>query len=259
MFMTEVNISVLLSEWFLVLHLFFLVIFFCARLPEHPQSCYLCSGPVWHICAQTLSSSKASDVADYAVGVLRGNLIHLNHIDAVMQMRPSMSHVNSGLKGNERSEDSKDYTEESEPWISLTYQPAGSNIASMYHAEMVSNEGGPIDFTMSISDYVSSLCPGGSTDSRGINKSQVIRKMLLLPLEERLKKWFTEVSQVNRFDTLMHLAPPYSDDDVLKVLPVYADLVCGLWVCKSSLLPDDGYACKRDRILLEFTKKIPSL
>ncbi|KAL5223419.1 hypothetical protein ABZP36_028132 [Zizania latifolia] len=209
---------------------------------------------------QTLSSSKAADVADYAVGVLRGNLVHLNHIDAVMQLRPSMSHVNSGLKGNERSEDSKNYTEESEPWISLTYQPAGSNIASKYHAEMISNEDGPIDFTMSTSDYVSSLCPGGSTDSRGINKSHAIRKMLLLPLEERLKKWFTEVSQVNRFDTLMHLSPPHSEDDVLKVLPVYADLVCGLWVCKSSLLFDDEYACKRDRILLEFTKKnsIPS-
>lgn len=226
---------------------------------------------------QTLSSSKAADVADYAVGVLRGNLVHLNHIDAVMQLRPSMLHVNSGrsnarqahggassdasgstmpsVKRNEHSEDSKDYTEESEPWISLTYQQAGSNVARKYHAEMVSDDGGPIDFTMSTSDYVMSLCPGGSTNSRDKNKSHAIREMLKLPLEERLKKWFTEVSQVNRFDALMHLAPLYSEDDVLKVLPVYADLVRGLWVCKSSLLFDDGYAWKRDRILLEFRKK----
>ncbi|KAF0898649.1 hypothetical protein E2562_009162 [Oryza meyeriana var. granulata] len=226
---------------------------------------------------QTLSSSKAADMADYAVGVLRGNLVHLNRIDAVMQLRPSMLHVNSGrsnarqahggansdasgstmpsVKRNEHTEDSKDYIEESEPWISLTYQPAGSNIASKYHAEMVSNDDGPIDFRMSASDYVMSLCPGGSTGSRDINRSHAIREMLKLPLEERLKKWFTEVSQVNQFDALMHLAPTYSEDDVLKVLPLYADLVRGLWVCKSSLLFDDGYACKRDKILLEFTKK----
>uniref|UniRef100_A0A0D9X636 DNA-directed RNA polymerase III subunit RPC5 n=1 Tax=Leersia perrieri TaxID=77586 RepID=A0A0D9X636_9ORYZ len=227
---------------------------------------------------QTLSSSKADDVADYAVGVLQGNLVHLNHIDAVMQLRPSMLHINSGrsnarlavqhgansdasgstmpsVKRNGHSEDSKDHTEESEPWISLTYEPARSNIARKYHAEMISNEGGPIDFTMSTSEYVTSLCPGGSTGSRNVNRSHAIREMLKLPLEERLKKWFTEVSQVTKFDALMHLAPTYSEDDVLKVLPVYADLVRGLWVCKSSLLFDDGVACKRDRILLEFTKK----
>ncbi|XP_039807459.1 uncharacterized protein LOC120671240 isoform X2 [Panicum virgatum] len=73
---------------------------------------------------QTLSSSKAEDVSDYAVGVLKGNL------------------------GDERPEDSKDHTEDSEPWISLTYQPAGSNIATKYHNKMISNEGVPIDFTM---------------------------------------------------------------------------------------------------------------
>ncbi|RLM60983.1 uncharacterized protein C2845_PM14G07830 [Panicum miliaceum] len=89
----------------------------------------------------TLSSSKAEDVSDYAVGVLKGNLgqVHLNHIDAVVQLRPSMSHVISGRaynrqalqsremnggasgskapsrKGDERAEDSKDHAEDSEP------------------------------------------------------------------------------------------------------------------------------------------------
>jgi len=227
---------------------------------------------------QTLSSSKAEDVSDYAVGVLKGNLVHLNHIDAVVQLRPSMPHVISGRaynrqalqsremnggasgskapsrKGSERPEDSKDHTEDSEPWISLTYQPAGSNIATKYH-DKISNEGVPIDFTMSKSDYVMSLCPGASTSSKHINKCQAIREMLLLPLEERLKKWFTEVSEVNQFDALKHLAPTYSEEEILKALPDYAYLVRGLWVCKSSLLFDDGYASKRDRILLEFTKR----
>ena len=36
-----------------------------------------------------------------------------------------------------------------QPWISLTYQPAGSNIATKYHDKMISNDGVPIDFTMS--------------------------------------------------------------------------------------------------------------
>jgi len=99
--------------------------------------------------------------------------VHLNHIDAVVQLRPSMSHVisvraynrktlqswemNGGAsgsrspsrKGDERPEDSKDHAEDSEPWISLTYQPAGSNIATKYHDKMISNDGVPIDFTMS--------------------------------------------------------------------------------------------------------------
>ncbi|WVZ94090.1 hypothetical protein U9M48_040027, partial [Paspalum notatum var. saurae] len=124
---------------------------------------------------QTLSSSMAADVADYAVGVLKGNLVYLNHIDAVVQLRPSLSHVFSGraqsrqalqpretnggvsgsvatsLKGNEheRLEDSKDQAGDYDPWISLTHQEAGGAIATKYHDKMISNEGGPIDFTMS--------------------------------------------------------------------------------------------------------------
>lgn len=233
---------------------------------------------------QTLSSSMAADVADYAVGVLKGNLVHLNHIDAVVQLRPSLSHVLSSQahtrqalqpresngsasgsvatsrKGNERPEDSKDQAEDYEPWTSLMYQPAGSAIATKYHDKMISNEGRPIDFSMSTSDYVMSLCPGASTSSKHINKCQAIREMLVLPLEERLKKWFTEVSEVSQFNALKHLAPTHSEEEILKVLPEYACLVRGLWVCKSSLLFDDEYALKRERILLEFTKResIPS-
>ncbi|KAK3121424.1 hypothetical protein QOZ80_8BG0652890 [Eleusine coracana subsp. coracana] len=220
---------------------------------------------------QTLSSSKAADVADYAVGVLKGNLVHLNHIDAVLQLRPSMSYVNSGrshanqqvsqaretnggtsgsmvpsVKGNERPQESKENAEVSEPWISLTYQPAGSDIATSYHDKMVSNEGGPIDFTMNIPDYVMSLCPGASTGSKRINRCQAIRQMVSLPLGDRLKKWFTEVSEVNQFDAVMHLAPTYSEEEILKVLPEYADLVRGLWVCKSSLLINDGREILKD-------------
>ncbi|KQJ95850.1 hypothetical protein BRADI_3g19400v3 [Brachypodium distachyon] len=194
---------------------------------------------------QTLSSSEAADVSDYAVGVLSGNLVHLNHIDAVMQLRPSMSHLNSvqshtkqpvqqretngtptvtSIKSNGLSDGSKDCIEESEPWISLAYEPAGSDAASKYLDEMVSNEGSPIGFNMSTSDYWMSLCPGAPTGRKNINKCQAIREMLVLPLEDRLKKWFTEVSQVSRFDALMHLAPTYSEEDILKILPMYADL-----------------------------------
>ncbi|KAE8790743.1 DNA-directed RNA polymerase III subunit RPC5 [Hordeum vulgare] len=113
-----------------------------------------------------------------------------------------------------------------------------------------------MDFTMSAQDYAMSLCPGagGPAGSKRVNRFQVMEEMLSLPPEVRLKKWFTEVSQVNRFDALMHLAPASSEEDVLKILPAYADLVRGLWVCKSSLLYDDGRASKRDEILLQFLK-----
>ncbi|KAI4962822.1 hypothetical protein ZWY2020_025275 [Hordeum vulgare] len=121
---------------------------------------------------------------------------------------------------------------------------------------MIANEGRPMDFTMSAQDYAMSLCPGagGPAGSKRVNRFQVMEEMLSLPPEVRLKKWFTEVSQVNRFDALMHLAPASSEEDVLKILPAYADLVRGLWVCKSSLLYDDGRASKRDEILLQFLK-----
>lgn len=165
--------------------------------------------------------------------------------------------MDSSHKGNERPEDSKDRAEDSEPWISLIYQPAGSNTATKYHDKMIANEGVPIDFTMSSSCYLTSLCPGASTSRKRINKFQAIREMLLLPLEERLKKWFTEVSGVNRFDALKDLAPTCSEVEILKMLPECAYLVRGLWVCKSSLLFDGVYSSPMDRILLEFTKRDP--
>ncbi|XP_037445224.1 DNA-directed RNA polymerase III subunit RPC5-like [Triticum dicoccoides] len=216
---------------------------------------------------QTLCSSEAAaDVAGYAVGVLRGGLVHLNHLDAVLQLRPSMAHLISGASRTTRQPlqevetnglavpSVKGDDSESDRWISLTYEPAGSDVASRYYAEMMAIEGRPMDFTMSTKYYAMSLCPGGPTGSKHINRCEVLREMRSLPPEVRFKKWFTEVSQVNRFDALMHLAPDCSEEDLLKILPVYADLVRGLWVCKSSLLYDDGLASKRDKVLLGFTK-----
>lgn len=61
--------------------------------------------------------------------------------------------------------------------------------------------------------------------------------------------------QVNNFAALKKLAYGYSEDDLRKVLPSYANLVQGLWVCKSSLLYRPPEAKQRDNILLRFTER----
>ncbi|XP_038985804.1 DNA-directed RNA polymerase III subunit RPC5 isoform X2 [Phoenix dactylifera] len=230
---------------------------------------------------QTLSSSKASFATSYAVGILRGNQLHLNPVHAVVQLRPSMSHIDAGLQGRKHSakgvqgsakstdeipeppkpsvrqgkkvsEDSNENINDYEPWISLEYHPIDSPFAERYHQKMAAEENNLIQFTMQPSDYVNTLCPGTSTDKKR-TKGPPRRVLLSMPLEERLKKWLTEGSQVNRFDALMHLAPTNSEKDVLKVLQLHAYLVQGLWVTKSSLLYEGFNALARDRILFLFS------
>lgn len=60
--------------------------------------------------------------------------------------------------------------------------------------------------------------------------------------------------QINRFDALMHLAPDSSKEDVLNALPLYAVLVQGLWVSKSTLLYEGKVALVRDFILSLFSR-----
>ncbi|KAL2651484.1 hypothetical protein R1flu_019612 [Riccia fluitans] len=48
------------------------------------------------ITKQTLTSSKIPISASYAIGVLQGNKLHLNHVQAVVQMRPSMKYLDEG-------------------------------------------------------------------------------------------------------------------------------------------------------------------
>lgn len=236
---------------------------------------------------QTLSSSmRPTSATGYAVGVLMGNKLHINPIRAVVQLRPSMEHLKSGgsKKKNSgtsnadvtiKSEDLKDEksagpskkqnklpatsnehnNDLGEGWVALKYHSSKSDFSVRYLEKMAVDEGSPIHFSMSPYDYVSSLCPGafnGNIKPKGPPK----RFLLSLPLEERFKTWLREGPPANRFDTIKHLAPTDSIEDVLGVLQKLAHLVQGLWVPKTALFEGnhgvEGLA--RDYILLLFSK-----
>ncbi|KAG6469721.1 hypothetical protein ZIOFF_070651 [Zingiber officinale] len=147
---------------------------------------------------------------------------------------------------------SNDGGEIDEPWISLEYHPIDSHFTDRYHQKMIAEDHHQIPFMIKPSDYINSLYPGTSTDDKR-TQAFSLRHLLSLPLEKRLKKWFSEVCQVNNFNALLDLAPDSSKEDVLKVLPHYADLVQGLWVTKSSLLHEGEAALYRDYLLYLFS------
>ncbi|XP_058081969.1 uncharacterized protein LOC131229905 [Magnolia sinica] len=234
---------------------------------------------------QTLSSSKAPIITGYAVGILMGDKLHLNPVHAVVQLRPSREYLRAGkvqkknnvtgsvevtansnlitkeepamtsrAQGKHVSGAANEKnTNEEEPWVSLEYHDIGSSFSSKYRQKMAAEESCHIQFLMTLYDYTNSLCPGTSGDKSHI-KGPPRRFLLSLPLEERFKRWLSEGPQVHRFRALMHLAPANSEDDVLKVVQQYADLVQGLWVSKSSLLYEGFEALARDYILLLFSK-----
>ncbi|KAJ0989486.1 hypothetical protein J5N97_007842 [Dioscorea zingiberensis] len=214
----------------------------------------------------TLSSSEAPFTTQYAVGVLVGDKLYLNPLDGVVQFRPSMAHVNSGGLQKQKkivqevaSDDSHSNVENAEAWVSLDYHAKGSSFSGAYQQKMVAEAHDPIRFLLSPSDYVNSLCPLASSDSKktkGLSK----RNLLSMPLEERLKKWLCEGPQVNRFNAIMHLTPNESTNEVLKVIQRYADLVQGLWITKSSLLFKEEQAHVRDYFLFLLSKNhvVPS-
>ncbi|KAL8095253.1 uncharacterized protein LOC141689910 isoform X1 [Apium graveolens] len=211
----------------------------------------------------------------YAVGLLKGNKLHLNAVHAAVQLRPSMQyfgsgvlrkkntvHYDEGAVGEEKFGPSKKQNKQTEVlnkalkdlgenWIHLKYHGAKSDASSKYLQKMVGEEGSEIEFSMSSFDYVDSFCPGGSNQQGGPSK----RYLLTLPLEDRLKTWLCKVAPIHRFDVLKYLAPNDSVEDLLEVLKKLCYLVQGLWVPKSSLLELQGLdALVRDYTLYLFSK-----
>ncbi|KAL2551842.1 SIN-like family protein [Forsythia ovata] len=240
--------------------------------------------PKVRMAKQTLASSwKPPHTSGYAVGVLRGNKLHLNPIHSVVQLRPSMQHLKSrdskkknietgNVGGAVKAEDPKEEKpleaskkqskpseqnkDSGEDWVPLKYHNARSDIADRYLQKMVAQEGSPINFSMSSCDYLNRLCPGTSNESFR-SKVPTRRFLMTLPLKERCKIWLLEGSPIHRFDALKHLAPDESAEEVLEVLQEHARLVQGLWVPKSSLVygTDTGIdVLARDYVLLLFSK-----
>ncbi|KDP31792.1 hypothetical protein JCGZ_12253 [Jatropha curcas] len=239
---------------------------------------------------QTLSSSfMPSCTTGYAVGVLIGNKLHLNPIHAVVQLRPSLEHVNSNdlkrrniasfnidptvkigdssegkpigpsKKQIKRTEVANDQISDAEKsWISLKYHGSKSDFSSSYLQKMMAEEGSPMEFTMSPYDYMSSLCPVASNNAKSKGPSR--RFLLSLPLEERMKKLLIEGPPVQRFSVLKHFAPEDTVEDVLTVVQKHGQLVQGLWAPRTALLfPDSKEVYKppaRDYILLLFSKSL---
>ncbi|THF94229.1 hypothetical protein TEA_024705 [Camellia sinensis var. sinensis] len=221
---------------------------------------------------QTLSSSMRPTCATgYAVGVLMGNKakqvylashaayifmkLHINPIRAVVQLRPSMEHLKSGGSKKKNSGTSNaDVTIKSEDL--QDEKSAGpskkqdSFVALKFRVNWVSLVWAKITDCVSLKFRVNwvSLVWAKTTDSEQF--------LLSLPLEERFKTWLREGPPANRFDTIKHLAPTDSIEDVLGVLQKLAHLVQGLWVPKTALFEGnhgvEGLA--RDYILLLFSK-----
>ncbi|KAL3630312.1 hypothetical protein CASFOL_023296 [Castilleja foliolosa] len=236
---------------------------------------------------QTLSTSwKPPPVSGYAVGVLVGNKLHLNPVHAVVQLRPSMQHLDSkNSKRNsvgptdledkvklEKSQEGKPSSSkkpskvselpmgDEEGWVPLKYHSAGSDMTTRYLKTMMSQEDPQIDFSMSSYDYLNSLCPVTSSDSCS-SEGPSIRSLLTLPLKERFRTYLLKEQgpPLHRFDTLKYLAPDESVEEVLELLQEHARLVQGLWVPKSSLVygTDSGsVVLPRDYALLLFSKNV---
>ncbi|XP_028775635.1 DNA-directed RNA polymerase III subunit RPC5 [Neltuma alba] len=237
---------------------------------------------------QTLSTSwKPPCTNGYAVGLLVGNKLLLHPIHAVVQLRPSLEHFNSGgskrkanistssnatikiensaeeksvatsKKQNKQMESSVgEKSDGDEYWVPLKYHSSKSDLSSRYLRQMVAQESSPINFTMSPYDYVASLCPGVSNSM--LSKGPSRRYLLSLPPEERLKKLLVEGSSLHRFSAIKHFAPEYSEEQLLEFLQQHALLVQGLWAPKSALLyPEGGVeSLARDFALLLFSKNL---
>ncbi|KAG5592897.1 hypothetical protein H5410_043411 [Solanum commersonii] len=144
-----------------------------------------------------------------------------------------------------------------EHWLNLKYHGARSDISARYLQKMAMEEGSPVPFSMSPVDYLNAFCPGRPTDT---DRLKILRTRLSqLPLEERVRTWLLEGPPIHRFDALKHLAPDNSADEIIRVLQIYAQLVQGLWVPKSSLVYGTNSGVEvlaRNFVLYEFTKGI---
>ncbi|KAK9058613.1 hypothetical protein SSX86_023455 [Deinandra increscens subsp. villosa] len=227
---------------------------------------------------QVLSTAWRPPTANrYAVGILIGNKLHLNPVHSALQLRPSLQHLkhqNSLKQTNTRFDEettknekfmqqvkkqgklpgavTKQNTDTKEQWIPLKYHGEMSLLSRRYMESMVGQQDSQIQFSMSQSDYIDSLCPATSGKPRPQGSSR--SSLLKLPLEERIKKHLLEGPPTHRFNALKHLAPDSSDDDIFNVLKEHAHLVQGLWVVKTKLKCQGTDALLRNYAMLQFSK-----
>ncbi|KAK1433274.1 hypothetical protein QVD17_10184 [Tagetes erecta] len=233
---------------------------------------------------QVLSTAWRPLVANsYAVGFLIGNELHINPVHAAVQLRPSMQHLkhdNQSMQSNTPADDeiikidkstkqakkqgkapgalavvAQQNTDTKEQWIPLKYHGVKSPLSHRYMENMVAQQDSQLQFSMSQSDYIDSLCPATSGKPRPQGSSR--SSLLKLPLEERFKIYLLEGPRAHRFDALKHIAPDSSDEDIFKVLNEHAHLIQGLWVAKSKLkcrTSEGRDVLLRNYAMLQFSK-----
>ncbi|XP_057858301.2 uncharacterized protein LOC131067349 [Cryptomeria japonica] len=161
------------------------------------------------ITKQTLTSSKTPLSTGHALGILRGNKLHLSPVHAAVQLRTHLGYVNKGeehckkIVADEENEEEpqeakpelvplkvelKKETErqekmrlqshayikqldEAEPWIPLEAHGIDSPVTDTIRQKMVAVENFQIPFSMNPYDYVNTLVPGRTSTS--LNEAKI--------------------------------------------------------------------------------------
>ncbi|XP_047981977.1 DNA-directed RNA polymerase III subunit RPC5-like [Salvia hispanica] len=235
---------------------------------------------------QTIATSwipHRTQTTGYTIADLTGNKLHLNRIHAAVQLRPSMHHIGvaeskkktavsknvedvvklekqqeakpSGMSRKPKAlEQTNGSVEQS--WIRLKYHNTMSDITAGYLRKMMERQGSEISLSMSLDNYLNSLCPGISGGGLS-SKVPQRRSLLAKPLKERFQTWLLEnPHQLHRFDTLRYLAPDEPIEEVLAVLQEVALLVQGLWIIRTSLCTEMGNGEVRTIALGLFSKDV---
>ncbi|CAN6680302.1 unnamed protein product [Malus baccata var. baccata] len=172
---------------------------------------------------QTLSTTwKPPGTSGYAVGVLMGNKLHLNPVHAVVQLQPSLDHLNSSgskqknsVKGDAEVTVKLEDSGQEKPMGPSKMQVLSvilvgfhrSDFSARYLQKMVVQESSHIEFTMSPS-------------------------LLSMPLDERIKKLIVEPVARRFGDLKKYVAPDHTTEELLDVLQKHAQLLLssGLWM-----------------------------
>ncbi|GJZ99179.1 DNA-directed RNA polymerase III subunit RPC5 isoform X1 [Tanacetum coccineum] len=129
---------------------------------------------------QVLSSAWQPQTATaYAVGILTRNELHLNPVHTVVQLRPSMQHLQHPSKKSNTARDEEEQAikqnskkqsklpgavkeqnvDAKEQWISLEYHGETNRLSRECMENMVAHQASQIQFSMSPSEYIDSFCP----------------------------------------------------------------------------------------------------
>eukprot|EP00897_Mesotaenium_endlicherianum_P002455 jgi/Mesen1/2237/ME000152S01322 len=220
---------------------------------------------------QTLASSKISLLTDYAIGVLRGNQLYLNPVQAVVQLRPSLRHLDEAdaakksLKGaaggtGEGEEGEGEEGESKEEAVALQVQIRRHETERQEESRLQSHA------------YLKALeeaepwirvepSAAGSMDSIELREKMALGAAAhdLLPFNLSREEYIESLGAGKASSGAVETPPTdgsggSSEARVLEVLQQRAVLVQGCWVAASFLRFQGPVCVVRDFLLLLFTR-----